>query len=884
MTSPTTPDRQLVGRDAELAYLSDQLGIGAPGLGRHHAVVLAGDAGVGKTRLLTELRDLAFTEGWQVVAGHCLDFGDSALPYLPFTEIVGRLGTDLPDVVDRVSAEQPGLSRLRPGRRMIAEQGPGEGAADTSVARADLFDAVHALLAEAGAVGPLLVVVEDAHWADQSTRDLLSFLFARPVPGPVAIVASYRSDDLHRRHPLRRTAAEWSRTPGVGRLQLGPLEPGDVRALVRQLHPAPLPEPAVTTIVDRSEGNAFFVEELVGAASMGGSALPEDLAELLLVRLDRLDPGGQQVVRAASAAGRRVSHGLLAGVLELDETTLEEALRSAVESNVLVAASGDGYAFRHALLAEAVYDDLLPGERVRFHAAFTRILRERTATGTAAELARHARAAHDLATALSASIEAGDDAMAVGGPDEAADHYEAALELLGERSSGDLAHVDRGNVVSRAANALITSGRPHRALTLVTEQLDSLPDDAPDAWRIDLLIAQAATIMVVETTLDPLRSTARALELLPPEPSKLRARALGVHARALAARRTDEAREEAREVAAEALSLAEKLDLPKLAADVMTTLLGLQGERFDADAVAALEDVVRRAAASGAISSELRGLYLLARRHQDRGEFAEARRAFQRGMARAEQSGSQWAPYGFDARFMDAQIAYLTGEWDDVLGRVDVTGRRAPAVASALAASLRLLVHAGRGQLDEATRLAAEVRPLWPRDGLIVITAGAGMIDATGDSGDARGALGVHDDVVAEISRVWGAHAQVRVRLAALVVGQLARGVDHRPAAERVELMEAVQRVHEGAQRTLEVVREQHTDWGPEGRAWVARLAAEMLRFRWLSGIDAPPVDQLVAAWEASVAAFESFGHRFEAARSQARLAAVHRAAGDLDA
>src|SRR5207342_3458990 len=148
---------------------------------------------------------------------------------------------------------------------------------------------------------PVLLVIEDCHWADQSTRDLLSFLFSRPFNGPVAIVASYRSDDLHRRHPLRRATAEWARIPGIARMQLAPLGASDVRKLVKQLHPNPLREGDLAGIVERAEGNAFFVEELVGAA--WGDGLPDDLADLLLVRLEKLGELSKQVVRTASVAG-----------------------------------------------------------------------------------------------------------------------------------------------------------------------------------------------------------------------------------------------------------------------------------------------------------------------------------------------------------------------------------------------------------------------------------------------------------------------------------------------------------------------------------------------------------------------------------------------------
>ena len=287
------------------------------------------------------------------------------------------------------------------------------------------------LLETAAEKAPVLLVIEDTHWADQSTRDLLSFLFSRPFDGPVAVVASYRSDDLHRRHPLRRQVAEWSRFRGVHRVALSPLPDDAVRALIAELVPEGLAEKELADIVDRAEGNAFFVEELTSAAAGPGRWVPADLADVLLVRLDRLDDNARQVVRAASASGRKVSHDMLAASSGLGDAELDEGLRKAVEMNVLVASEGR-YTFRHALLGEAVYDDLLPGERVRLHAQYVAALQSGAARGTAAELARHARLAMDLDAALSASIQAGHEAWAVGGPDEAAYHYQQALELLAD--------------------------------------------------------------------------------------------------------------------------------------------------------------------------------------------------------------------------------------------------------------------------------------------------------------------------------------------------------------------------------------------------------------------------------------------------------------------
>ncbi|UUZ61414.1 hypothetical protein LP418_13065 [Nocardioides sp. B-3] len=303
----------------------------------------------------------------------------------------------------------PTLARLQPGRRVRATDDHDE---DQSLDRGNIFAAVHDLFETLAEAGPLLVVVEDTHWADQSTRDMLSFLFSRPFAGPVALVVSYRSDDLHRRHPLRPRVAEWARLRGVERLRVEPLSDGDVRRLVYAMHKfATITEASVAEIVDRAEGNAFFVEELVGATRATGGQIPTELADVLLVRLDRLDERTLEVVRVASVAGRHVSHELLAAVTGLGAAELEGALRSAVESNVLAQARGSSYAFRHALPGEAVYDDLLPGERARLHTSFMEALQSGRVVGTAGELALHARRAGDRLTAAVASIEAGNPGL-----------------------------------------------------------------------------------------------------------------------------------------------------------------------------------------------------------------------------------------------------------------------------------------------------------------------------------------------------------------------------------------------------------------------------------------------------------------------------------------
>ncbi|HET8558918.1 MAG TPA: AAA family ATPase [Marmoricola sp.] len=872
----TLHGRTLVGRDAELAELCELLGVRGgddAARGTARAVLLGGDAGVGKTRLLTELRDVATAEGWRVVAGHCLDFGDSALPYLPFSEVLGRLATDLPAVVDEVAASYPTLAKLQPGRRTM-----GADVDDTAaVGRAELLDAVHALLEAVAGDRPLLLVIEDAHWADTSTRDMVRFLLSRLFEGPVVTVVSYRSDDLHRRHPLRRAVAEWARVPGVERIQLEPLRPVDVRRLVHELHPGPMRESDVAGIIARAEGNAFFVEELVGAAIAPGQALPDSLAELLLVRLDRLEEDAQQVVRAASVSGRRVSHALLTHVAGLSAGALDQALREAVELNVLVPTRDDSYAFRHALLAEAVYDDLLPGERVRLHKAYVAALLAPDTVGTSAELARHALLARDVGTAIEASVRAGDEAMAVGGPDDAAHHYLTALELVTDPGAPANLDVDLGLLGSKSARALIASGRPARALSLLQEQLTDLPADAQAEWRARLLAEVAQTIPLTENNLDPLVFTEEAMRLVPDTPSPMRARVLAAHARAHAFRRH---RDEARAVGAEALAMAESQDLPRLATDVLTTLASLGSTGSD-EVREALEEATKQASATGATGAELRSLYFLGNWYHDRAQFDEAADAYARAAARGEELGQPWAPYAFDSRFMQGLVSIGAGRLDEAVRLADVTGQAPPAVCESLLAALDLVVHGIRGR-TQALKLVPELRPHWPREGLLPITAGPAAIELHGQLGQADKVVDEHDAIVAEASRLWRKFFHARVRVAAVTQGALASLVADRPSAERAQIVATGARIHDGGLRTLEAhLEEEAGRWGLEGQAWGARLLAEQLRLRWLAGVDVPSEAELVDAWRAALVRFEAYGHVFELARTQARLAAVLHAAGE---
>lgn len=850
----------LVGRTDELARLGSLVGLagGAPG-----RVLVAGDAGSGKTRLLSEVSARAERDGWQVLTGHCLDIGDSGVPYLPFIEALGRIPPDDPTLAEAPAA----IRRLLPAHR--------DAATDTAAPdRVELLEAVHATLRRLAASVPLLLVVEDVHWADPSTRDLLGSLFARPDEGRFAVVASYRGEDVHRRHPLRPTLAEWARLPGLARLNLAPLPAIDARQLVHELRPHGLSAEQTQRIVDRAEGNPFYVEELVAASGDGVAGLPPDLADVLLVRMDRLDPEAQAVLRTLSIAGHQVPHDVLAAVTGLPPAELDRAIRTALEANLLVIVDRERYGFRHSLLAEAVYSDLLPGEHVRLHAAYARALADGDRPGFAAELARHSLAAHDAATAAAASVRAGDEAMALGGPEEALRHFETALELAADPAAAAALPFSTSRLVVRAGLAATAAGRAPRAVSLTEAQLRALPSDAPPADRARLLWALVTFELLVETDRD-LLALATEAERLAPDPDELRADVLTVLARALA----DRARfQEARTRAEQARQLAQRLGAVRTVAEAELVLARIQEKQGDAEGLLGLvEEVAARARRHDDVAGELRALYTLGRLHFELGHLSRALELHGRSVARGAEVGRPWAPYALESRTMTALVAYVKGDWQLADRIVEVADEPAPPEARAYLAAVGLQLAAARGELAAAARIPS-LREYWRYDGMIAVSAGGAGIDLLGLAGDLDAARRLHADVVAMVAPLWGEHFPAQVRLGALLLGQLAAAVDRtgslgRPAlvAEGAALLDRVQQAAGSG-----------PPMGPEGSAWALRAAAEDLRLRWLAG-EQPAPARLVAAWREAAAAFEAFGHVPETARSRVRLAYALRTAGEVE-
>ena len=455
---------RIVGRDGELRRLLDLLDAAAAGRPMH--ALISGDAGVGKTRLVTELAVRAADRGFTVLAGRCAELGDS-IPYLPLADAL-RNATTGPDpaqaLLDAV-ASRPLLDRLLPDR------GASPPPADLpGLAQQQLFGAVLGLLAELAGSRPVLLVLEDVHWADRSTRDLLTFLSRVLHSERVAVVVTYRSDDLHRRHPLRPVVAELTRLPGVTAIELAPLGYADMAVHLRARAATALDATTLHRIVIRAEGNPYYGEELLAAGNdRAGTVLPTGLAALLLGRIERVSGTAQPVMRAAAVAGRRVEDEIIRRAAGLAEAEFEAAVREAFAHQLLAPAGTQGYAFRHALIREAIYADLLPGERTRLHARFAEVLadpdRLATVPGTAAELAHHCLASHDIAGAFTASVQAAQEAERLAAPAEAYRHYDEALALWERVSEPEkLAGMDRVTLGFCSATTTAASGDVARAV------------------------------------------------------------------------------------------------------------------------------------------------------------------------------------------------------------------------------------------------------------------------------------------------------------------------------------------------------------------------------------------------------------------------------------
>lgn len=861
----------LVARGREMARLRASLASAAAGTAS--SVLLAGDAGVGKTRVVDEL---AAGADALVLTGRCLDVGEIGIPYLPFAEVLGQVrDRGLLDIATR-----PALARLLPelalpvgndDARESSNQPPlfPQGRrSEQDIGQLQLFDAVHGLLGDLAEQRTVLLVVEDLHWADASTRYLLSFLLSRLRSQRLLIVGTYRSDDLHRAHPLRPLLTELLRLPAVERVALPPFGAEEARLFVDALADE-LPEDLAREVSERSEGNPFFAEELIAAAScLPSGGIPSALVDVLLTRIERLSPGTQHVVRVASVGGRRVSHDRLRTVAGLDDVALDAALREAVQHHVLLVGDGDEiYVFRHALLQEAVHGDLLPGERVRLHAAYARYLTGRTGRGFAAGLAYHSLESHDLPRALAASVDAGQEAHNTGAPAEALRHFEQALKLWHavpeDQRPSDVTELV---LLSRASWSAGTAGQPERALafarssTRVVDLAD--PEMAAETWR---RVAQASQGLDGhdKEMHDAIHQAWKLVEDRPA--SQSRAWVLAVSASCLRYARDLPL---ARERAEMAVLDGRASGAAGAVADALATL-GLLDDSANRTESARehLTGAIDCAVEADAVNTELRARYFLGLHHYDRGELADALRVFQEASDRAKGKGMTWSGFGLEIRVLLALTLYHVGRWDESAAAAEPPGLAVSSTVTARLAAVGTHVVVSRGEFDQAERLIGELRKDWHRDLQIALITGGTGAELAHWRGRPEQAVERVADTIDWTQKLEGEWLLAGIRLGALGIAGNADLAAHarrrRDKAGEAKAVAEGHRLTDYARDTAVKGLPRTGVLGPEGRAWLARAEAEESR---LAGAGDPEL------WSRTVAAF-GFGAVFEQAVCRWRLA-----------
>jgi DNA-binding CsgD family transcriptional regulator len=491
-----------IGRASELEQLERAVSRAASGT--PSIILVGGEAGIGKSRLVAEAIAAETAHDAIVLRGACVDLGgDDGLPFAPIAEALRELVRRL-DPASLAALMDPAtldLARLLPALGTAAGSTVMRTAAPGELAQTRLFEAFLTLVGRVGSIAPVVLVLEDLHWADAATRDLTAFLARNARDERLCVIGTYRTDELHRRHPLRAWRAEMQRLASVDLVRLARFDATESAAQIGAILGVEVDSTVVASIHERAEGNPFFAEELLAAGATGpDDQLPASLRDVLLARANAVSEPARRLLGVVAVGGRAADEPLLTRVSGIAEADLTAALDEATSQNLLVPSddgTAAGYAFRHALLREALYDDLLPGTRRRLHARYAEVLGEKPPLDGAAraaqlvEIAGHATAAYDLPLALRRWIEAARASDASFASMSAVGAYGRALELWdvvpeADRPEG-LEHVE---LLEDAARSIHDGGEATRSgelLRLALAQLDARADPARRARLLEML-------------------------------------------------------------------------------------------------------------------------------------------------------------------------------------------------------------------------------------------------------------------------------------------------------------------------------------------------------------------------------------------------------------
>ncbi len=656
----------IVGRVAELEVMSAVFARAAAG--QPQVMLITGEAGIGKTRLVEELiaRVCSAPDGALVRKGQSAPLAGATLAYGPFVAAFDEAGWLLSDDI----------------------------AGDMLAARHRLFVRVLDLLVGLAVRSPLVVVLEDLHWADESSRELVGFLAVRLREAPVMMIGTLREEEL--KDSVRRWLTELERRPGVTRLRLGGLTDSEIAGLIADLLPDGVGAGQVAAVVAAAEGNPLYAQELANA---GPGTPPASITEAVLARAAGLGGSARAVVDQVCVADSGMSHDLLAAAIPLAENRLLAAARRAVASGLLVT-TGDGYACRHELIRQVLHADLLPGERQRLHRRLAEVLATR-ADSNPGSLAQHWHVAGCEDRAAVAAVTAARQAVSARAYPEAYRNYRLAIELA--RWVPDAGPA----LLEEAAQAASWAGHPDRAATwtagaLAESDTVTLSDRARLLERLGRYRWEAG---------DPaaaVEATQQAAALLEEAPaSTLQARVLAAHAtlRMLLAEF-----DAALPLAARAVAVAKQTDALAAHAQGLATLGIIRAQRGELDAgLAALRtsfDLARRVGSGeDLVRAATNHMYLLC----TAGRFAEALAVARGGRGAAAVLGASTALTWVLDNNTVAVLIY-TGRWQEADQLLDELVARSSGYGAIYLQLRQLELAVGRGGRQRAAELATMLK------------------------------------------------------------------------------------------------------------------------------------------------------------------------------
>jgi tetratricopeptide (TPR) repeat protein len=590
------PRGGLVGREAEVELLGELFAQAS--LGDRRLALLSGEPGIGKTRLSTHVALESRAEGAVVLYGRCDE--ELGVPYAPWVEALSHCVEHAPEQALRAHTERHGvaLARLVPGLRVRLPDLPPATETDPDTERYLLWAAVLGLLRDASAAEPLVLVLDDLHWADKPTLLLLKHVLAHGQGLRALVLGTYRDSDLHRGHPMTEVLADFHREQGVERVAIGGLGQPEIVELMERAGGHELDPSGVALsheLYRETDGNPFYTGEILRhlfesgtiyqqengrftvrgelseRGTLSGLSLPQSVREVLGRRVERLGQETHSVLSVAAVIGREFDIGLLATVSERPEDELLGLLEGAVAATVLVeSASAPGrFSFAHALINHTLYEDLGTTRRARLHRRIAEALEQLLGGEPGArigELAQHwgqATTAVDLPKAVTYARLAGRRALDGLAPDEAVRWFEQALGLLD--ADGD--EVERCEVLIGLGEARRQIGDPAFRDTLIdaARLAERLGDPVRQA-RAALATNRGFSSSVGRVDSEMLGVLEAAVAALPERDDPLRARVMAVLACELVTAGTYRRR---RGVADEALGIARRIGDPALLADVL---------------------------------------------------------------------------------------------------------------------------------------------------------------------------------------------------------------------------------------------------------------------------------------------------------------------------